>query len=583
MKDTCESIDPSRYLAYAGNNLEIWKEVVGQQVIHCKYVRGVISCVEKGPDDTPRILVQFKGDRSNRKFQPNAFGRANSSGDKFFGALTVPSEIVEKIVAYELHRKKQAAELALQKKTAEQKRERLEQQRKRIELIVRKARRALENEIRARIPAPHLGSLDIRLALEWSNSSELKAKINPSDVEDTVIQGEFGKDWELGRVLSARAAEKAAIQFYREYGFSVDDVSVTQVTQEGSNDWKYFDLRVNGTAIDVKNARSSKQNKDSYVEHCVPKLKSHHNRPIEIAGALSPYLWPSSILRPQSASSKRNTSITFLGTTTLQTISLLKQEFEIPGVFEIELGRLAGKSEQFIPAWMFDYPDSLYEQRNQALADIRGFPVLPRIVWRQYGRNPLPIYLAAGIRLSEQWAASSLSSWQWSFVEKVSDWRKRRGLALPFLFLSILAHFLQMTYTSSEAGYRPRDYLELLYFGQDRTRPLFIYDPLKTIYSLVANLETLWNAEHGLVRKFRLFQLKGVRILRGRANAADRQWKTLVAYCGGTIDGKGRCDKTPLVLGQGGTFHCAECGRLICPECQFCSRKCSLYKQRQLA
>ena len=196
-----------------------------------------------------------------------------------------------------------------------------------------------------------------------------------------------------------------------------------------------------------------------------------------------------------------------------------------------------------------------------------------------YKRQPL--YLAAGIRFSEMWTESSLSIWQWTFVEKVIDWRKKFGLSLPFLFLSILTHFLQMIYDLSDAYYRPRNYMELLYFGESHNMPLFIHDPLKTIYNLIANLETLWSAEHGLVRQFRSFQLSGLRILRGRNITTDKKWKTLIAYCGGWVDGKVRCGKTPLILGEEGTHHCPECSRLICPECQFCAENCSMYKERK--
>ena len=573
MKNACENINPSSYFAYAADSLENWKKVVDQQVIHWQYKRGVISRVEQGPDGAPRIWVRFQSDDSERKFQPNAFDGVNSSGTKFFSVLTVPSELLKRVVEYELHREEQTKKLTQARKKKEQQRERLEQ-------VVEKARRALANEIKSIIPAPHLNAQDIQLALEWSISSKLKAEITPINIEDTVIQGKYSKDWELGRVLSARAAEKAAMKFYQDHGFAVEDVSATQIAQKGNDDWKCFDLKVNGNPVDVKNSRSSRQNEDRYVEHCVPKSKLYQNQPIEIAGVLSPYLWPCSILRPADAQGNKNTSITFLGTTTLQAIRLLKQEFEIPGIFEIDLGRSGRKSERFIPPWMFDYPDSLYERRNQALAEVSDFPVFPCSVWREYGRNPLPIYLAAGIRFSEIWTKSSSSNWRWSFVEKVIDWRNKFGLSLPFLFLSILTHFLQMIYASHDADYRPRDYLELLYFGESHAMPLFIHDPLKTIYSLITNLGTLWTAEHGLVRQFRLFQLRGLRILRGRTDTTDKKWKTLIAYCGGWIDGKGRCDKTPLILGER-TCHCPECGRLICPECQFCAENCAMYKERK--
>jgi len=574
MEDLFE-IDPARYFAYADNDLEAWKDIIGQQVIHSKYRNGIILNVEQDSSGVPVIWVRFtktaEDNETDRPFRPNAFG------GQFFDVLTVSSSILRRIVDDEQSREKKAREL-------EQKNRLEAQQEKKLALVTDRTKQALERTIEAVMPTPHLSPRDIQLALAWSESPDLKATINSANIEDKVIQGEYSKHWELGRVLSARAGEKATMEFYQKHGCVVKDVSISQIAQEESSDWMLCDLRVSGKPVDVKNSRASHQNKNNYVDHCVPRFKQRRadQQPVEIAGVLSPYLWPCSILRPEDTPDGWNTSITFLGTTNLETINSLKLEFEIPEVFEIELTRSGGDSSQFLPPWVFSYPEFLYRKRDCALSAISQLSMPEYNVWRKHGINPVPIYLAAGLRLPNKGGYSWLMDWDWDFIEKVRDWRNRHGLSLPFLFTTILTHFLKMVCSSStRMKYRPKSYIELLYYCEDYTMPLFIYDPLETIYSLITTLGTLWHAEHGLVRKFRLFKLQGLNILRGRYDTNDTQWKTLIAYCGGWTSDNRRCERNPLVLGE--ASHCAECARLICPECGFCSRNCSLYKERNRA
>ena len=132
-----------------------------------------------------------------------------------------------------------------------------------------------------------------------------------------------------------------------------------------------------------------------------------------------------------------------------------------------------------------------------------------------------------------------------------------------------------MVSANEDISYRPTGYMKLIYdpdLDPNHNMPLGIYDPLCTISSLITLLDTLWDAEHGLIRSFRAFRLQGLNILRG-CQEEDKRWKTLIAYCGGQ-----KCGKDPLVLGA--CEHCRECGMLICPDCQFCSDSCSEYYLR---
>jgi hypothetical protein len=87
----------------------------------------------------------------------------------------------------------------------------------------------VKNKINAKIPAPHLEEKDVRLAIQWSPL--LRQSLNPEEYNNIGIQEKYAKNWELAVMLSARAAEKATIEFYRKYGYQVNDVAITQITQ----------------------------------------------------------------------------------------------------------------------------------------------------------------------------------------------------------------------------------------------------------------------------------------------------------------------------------------------------------------
>ncbi|MBN2006731.1 MAG: hypothetical protein JXA21_25480 [Anaerolineae bacterium] len=567
MANRYKVVNPQSFLSYAGKRRNVWKTIIDQPVMHCQYGNGLIADV---CGDTPIIWVYFEneeGKLEKKRFTPEAF-----DGQRFT-KMKVTTELAQEIALNEQRQNQQRLKLEERERQAKA-------QRAIIEHVREATRQALANNFDVTVSTPDLNAQDIQLALLWSDSPELRQEITPDNVDEKVVYGEYSKHWELGRVLSARAAEKAVANFYQRYGYTVRDISITQIAQEGSLDWKDCDLMVDGDALDVKNSRTSAKNKQNYVEHCVPQFKhSRTNQQVKIAGVLSSYLHACSLVNPDTTPDHWQTTIRFLGLVTLATINSLKHEFEIPGVFHIELERPGRGSSQFLPPWVFDYPKFLYKKRDYAFCDIARQPVLEFSAWEEHGTNPIPIYLAVGVDLLEEWKRDSLLSWEWDFIARLATWRTRRDLSLPFLYATVLTHFLQMVRLPTlDPDYRPMHYIRLLYYEGNYTKPLFTYDPLETIHNLIKTLDILWEAEHSLVRQFRVFKLQGLNILRGRFDSDDAQWKTLIAYCGGWTPDKKRCDNNPLVLGI--CDHCPECGKLICPECGFCSGNCSLYHKR---
>ena len=120
------------------------------------------------------------------------------------------------------------------------------------------------------------------------------------------------------------------------------------------------------------------------------------------------------------------------------------------------------------------------------------------------------------------------------------------------------------------SDFNPNKYRKFLFY-KGRNKPLGIYDPLKTIDALIEALSTLWTADNGLIRKFRVFKLISFNILRGKSNRDENLWTTLIAYCGGRLQDRSACGRNPLVLGK--AKRC-EHGKLKCPECGFCCDKC---------
>jgi hypothetical protein len=344
---------------------------------------------------------------------------------------------------------------------------------------------------------------------------------------------------------------------------------------------------VNDLLIDVKNSRQSKSNKKNYVEHCVPQFKKdRYQQNIIIAGILSSFLWPPFIIDPQKAPDNLDTSITFLGITNLENLTALKKHFEDSSLLEISLNRPGKGFTQFIPPWLFDYPDFLYEHRDRILNDISKISIPTYDLCKKFGFNPMPLFIAAGIDFQHHWNQWGLASWENSFLTQILDWRKKYKLSLPFLFMTILKHFLHTISHPQpvEDSYHPKGYRRFLYYPEhddmDNDKPLFIYDPLKTIDSLISALITLWTTEHSLIRRFRIFKLQNMNILRGRFSADDEKWKTLIAYCGGRRLDNTICDKNPLILGK--AQNCSDCGKLICTSCGFCEKSCPLCEANQL-
>lgn len=408
-----------------------------------------------------------------------------------------------------------------------------------------------------------LDEVDFKLARLWCNKNE--------------------NDFELAKMISARAAEIAALHFYRNVGCEVIDIAGQQILGN-STDWLTHDLYVNGeTPIDVKNARQP-INSSVLVEYTVPRFKQDRNSiDVRISGVLSPY---ANMTKMKEGRVKGN--IIFLGETSLREIDELLRLYNKPEIFSLD-----NRFKDKLPVWLFNYPE-VHEaggssMKNGPASRIRA----PDAQHWKYlkGHNLVAGCLALNfdipIEIKEQ-----LLKWEREFLNSLIQ---VNSLTLGHVYLSVLSHFflaLKYMKQAEKSGFEPSKYWDLLYIktpetdhlkikrqaiDQQNIGPLGFVDPLNTVAHLISSLESLWKNKHTL-------ELEGVRSLRFSAEGLvrgrfpDNSTKTILAYCGGKINGKGRCGYSPLVLGE--NKSCQICGFLTCPECEYCCRQCFEEKQK---
>ena len=420
--------------------------------------------------------------------------------------------------------------------------------------------------VKARHWLPTLTEPDIQLVSVWNQS--VHSNLN----RQSIIEN-YGKYWKLGRLLSARSAEKVAAEFYGNYGKTVRDISITQIDENPQSDWKLYDLDVEGVPVDVKNSRAYKNGEYRYSEYCIPQFKrDRKNQEVTIAGVFSPYLWPREILKPTRYS--RYFRVVFLGETNRAKLEKLRKEFN----HLVQFRSVTPESDSFLPPWVFEYPDYVYTERNKVLNDVKDFLKISKSTGTPFGKGLVPVFIASGTDLAMVLNHYALDHWERTFLNQLCNRIKKYGLSLPFVFLTVLAHFLDVAASSQpDSNFHPNKYRRFVFcedadrlwpdpnrLWDDRNRPLGMYDPLNTIDALIKALGTLWTAEDGLIRKFQIFKLRSFNILLGKSDLSDSLWTTLIAYCG-------ECSKNPLILGESELCNYL---KLICPECRYCCDQC---------
>jgi hypothetical protein len=383
------------------------------------------------------------------------------------------------------------------------------------------------------------------------------------------------------QMISARGAEKFVIQFYKELGYSVEDISSHQITSV-SQAWITGDIRLDSDRLlDVKNARTS-PNTTSYSEFCVKQLKKESGKDVDIVAVLSPFLKGTEIESGKVENPKRDKGIKILGEFCETDLESFKKMFE-GNLISIDFSTRLDKNK-YLPHWLFDYNNKFYKNQielisqfsqleENAIPDVDDLSTLG-IKSTKY----LSFFIAVGRKLPTSWTESILD-WQINFIDSLIDLKQSR-ISLPLIFLSLLTHFLSILSSSeSDSNYSPSKYKEILYSDSGNKHPLKVYDPLNTINDFCDSLQSIWDYRgQAKLNEFKIFKFDGKGLLSGQRSSQDRNNIRLLAYCGGLNKDGSSCGCAPLVIGNNDT--CASCNCLICKKCDCCFVNCPGYKSR---
>jgi hypothetical protein len=435
---------------------------------------------------------------------------------------------------------------------------------------VEKLRRRMEAE---RMRDPLRWRINEQLNVLLDNQIATATSIQPGapDENDTNLAMEWRNGWPdatnsvEAMMLSARMAERAVAAYYEGCGHSVEDVALQQLTNPSERDWKRYDIRVGNKCLDVKNARRSEQNRNSYVSHCVPRFKlDRFGKEIQIAGALSDWKTRAEIVAGGSL-------VRFLGTVTASRIDELRGMLaQGPLGFSVR----SVHSPSFLPSWIFDYSAEDYGAWPKALEELGQCCHSTDLKASHLETISLPALIAAGVQDFD--AHLPANSWQRLFAETLRQRHQQYGRSLPVLFLTLLEHFVGMLSGNAPDCYEPACYSHLIFPPKGKSiYPLYLFDPEHAVASLIKSLSTLWLHRNEALREIQYFTLRELNILSGKKKE-DSPYLTLLAYCGGWIESGGTskpCGKIPLVYGE--CDSCRECFRLVCPNCGFCRSDCT--------
>lgn len=425
---------------------------------------------------------------------------------------------------------------------------------------------------------PVLNDDDVTLALSWQpvllDEFGVPAPLGGRRTSVATLQARMvttpalRRNFTLGQLLSARAAEKVAMAYYSALGAQVRDISVTQLTR-GEQAWTTHDLEVDGRFIDIKNARSNPDYPNRYTEHLVPRFKevrratAEHDQ-VAICGVFSPYLWPGSLLVPGDDYAAQR-PVTVLGETSLRRLRAVAERFA--HTVALRFSNKLGDARTYLPPWVFEYPERHYAERDRALAECRAIDWSALTPSDVGALNVWPLALAAGVPLPDEFQGTVSMSTR-GFVARWHDHRDALGLSLPALFLAILEHLvLSARQKEPEPAALHVSELARMVFPtkQHRFVPLGIHDPLAAVWTLLETMKVLTAQTVVRLQEIESFTLHGLRVLRGTRRKSPSSI-SLIAYCG-------RCGSDPLVIGRA---ELCRCGYLRCTEadCGFCREGC---------
>lgn len=436
----------------------------------------------------------------------------------------------------------------------------LEWRRRRGDWVLSRHRRAIpkllgQRKRAASVVPPDATNEDIMLCLKWSDLDP-GTDLNFDPLLHKLIEG-VGS-YHASRLISARLAERCAAIFFEGLGDVVKDTSIEQLQDATQGEWRDFDLDV-GYPVDVKNSRVTYNGNQHYSEHAVPKFKQDRmgGQYVRVVGVRSPYVSDPE----ETAWGERNADVKVLGEVSASDIQRLERWMEAR-FGHLLLLRMWTPNR--IPGWLFEYPDRYYEGR------VKAVDLMQRLI--QAGR---PEFLLPGHWLVAKALGQDLDVPFDSdpLLTELGDLIKTCGLAKRCLIVYAMGATLRAVADGEDAVAtltRLRNAANIGQSPHSGLDPWGLEDPLDYVDRFLRAFSELAFGIRPFISSIRIFRLTGPEVLVAEMNDGSR-W-TMLAYCGGWIDGKGRCGSAPLVVGC--QEHCNKCRHLICSDCFFCSEDC---------
>ncbi len=403
-------------------------------------------------------------------------------------------------------------------------------------------------------------------------STEIYKSMSFQDRQLALSWASNDHDYERSKMLSARGAELAAAEFFSELGRPTQDVAIHQITGE-SEQWRSHDLLLDSfQPVDIKNARNTINSK-VFAEFTIKRFKRDlHDRDVAIVGVLSPYMTLKEIEEVSKNSLLgipflNRERITILGATTKDRVRSLEMEFS-----KREMTVYFGDPTRW-PIWIFNNELDWHLNQKEAISMFsKSAKEVARGDWIDCQQNLIPAFVISGM---EPPGYGDLLPWKRWYLDKLLKKSVSGGLTLPWLYIFTFCHFLEAVTnidSSESAQYSPGGYMDLLFHSKSAVnRPACLIDPSGMLSKLIETLNTLWNhRQSASLVSLRNFVFRGEGLLKG--TDPEGRKVTVLAYCGGYIEGKGKCGSSPLVIGREKTCH--RCQMLICNKCNHCSDRC---------
>ena len=479
---------------------------------------------------------------------------------KFVSVLCKLSEYREHLQQHRWRLQEQELERARARAQAE-----LDRKRSLLTPISEVVKKIVGNHRKVAFYGSDLSPDDERLCHAWANN-KVKSGLQP---DACALLDEIG-DYQGMRLYSARQAEHAAIEYYRQLGMEVIDVSVHQIT--GADDrWKTHDIEVNRIPMDVKNSRRSFSSPETYSEHCVANWKqtTRNGTSVRLVGILSEYVTGEAFREGRSATA------VVLGEVSSDQLVSAAGWFE--RWMQDKLQFIAIDKPKYFPGWVFEYPNDHYatdvsgEQVDAAINEALLGGLAPEDV-------PRSVLVHCASDFSEALGLDPTAS---SLLASMKAVKNEVGLSRMSAVMLLLALFVRSIHSVTEREFDLEQLRSFFFFQTDDGkvdvyRPFGRLDTEGFVNGMLNALARAMHAARDQMKQFRRFQLAHANILRG--DDGSGRWTTLLAYCGGFMPGPphARCGKSPLVIGE--EIVCDLCRHLVCSECGWCTADCPQVK-----